>query len=62
MNEAIMKMMGFSKEVERVKAGLCPMCEVKVDADEFTNDINEREFKISGLCQYCQDAIFGGER
>jgi hypothetical protein len=28
-------------------------------ADEFSDDLSRREFRISGLCQSCQDAIFG---
>jgi len=28
-------------------------------ATEFRDEISKREFRISGLCQKCQDSIFG---
>jgi hypothetical protein len=28
---------------------------------EFTDDLSRREYAISGLCQSCQDTVFGGE-
>ena len=29
------------------------------DATEFKDAISVREYRISGLCQKCQDAVFG---
>ena len=29
-------------------------------AKEFTDDISKKEFAISGLCQDCQNKLFGG--
>lgn len=29
------------------------------DATEFRNEISRREHTISGLCQKCQDSVFG---
>lgn len=29
-------------------------------ADEFEDDLSRKEYRISGLCQNCQNAIFGG--
>ena len=26
---------------------------------EFRNEVSQREFKISGMCQKCQDSTFG---
>lgn len=59
MNEEIMKKAGFSKEVKKVKEGLCPTCGKKIDCSDFRDSISKREFKISGMCQKCQDEIFG---
>lgn len=59
MNPNIMKAFGFDKEVEAVQQGKCPFCGKVVDPQEFRAEINEREFKISGLCQSCQDQVFG---
>ena len=30
------------------------------DAKEFTNELSKREYAISGMCQTCQDKVFGG--
>ena len=38
----------------------CPSCKKRFDVtEEFRNEISMREFEISGLCQKCQDSIFG---
>jgi len=34
-------------------------CGRPVDMSEFRDDLSRREYRISGLCQSCQDAIFG---
>jgi hypothetical protein len=47
----------FPKQAERIEAGLCPTCGIKVG--EFRNERSKREFQISGLCQECQDNVFG---
>ena len=36
---------------------ICPMC--KKPLGEFKDEISEREVRISGLCQKCQDEVFG---
>lgn len=57
MNENIVKEF-FEKEVELVRKGICPICKKDI-IEEFYDKISEQEFKISGLCQQCQDAVFG---
>lgn len=53
-------MMGKMKELfERKERGLCPFCGKKVDENSFRDDLSLKEFKISGLCQTCQDEVFG---
>jgi len=59
MNEKIMKEVGFGKEVELIKEGKCPFCKEEIDLTKFRDDLSRREFKISGLCQDCQDKTFG---
>lgn len=59
MNKEIMKAAGLSKEVELVEQGQCPTCQKPIDATTFRNDISLREFRISGMCQSCQDDFFG---
>jgi hypothetical protein len=42
-----------------IRADICSMC--GKPATEFTDTISEREYRISGLCQSCQDEVFNGE-
>jgi hypothetical protein len=41
---------------KRLDHDLCPRCGKA--ARDFRDEISEREWEISGLCQPCQDAIF----
>ncbi|MDD5649036.1 MAG: hypothetical protein PHF86_01265 [Candidatus Nanoarchaeia archaeon] len=49
---------GFKKEVQRIDLGLCPFCGISIKKDDFRDELSKKEFKISGLCQKCQDKIF----
>ena len=59
MNKRILQLAGFGEEVKAVERGDCPLCKHKVDKDEFRDELSRKEFEISGLCQSCQDDIFG---
>lgn len=41
-----------------VKTPICPFCGRPVDTSSFKDDLSIKEFKISGLCQNCQDYFF----
>ena len=43
---------------QSIKSGACTMC--KGEADKFRDDLSRKEYGISGMCQDCQDNIFGG--
>jgi hypothetical protein len=58
MNKTIMKKMGFGREVALKENGLCPFCRCSVDTQTFRDELNIKEFAISGLCQDCQDKTF----
>ena len=58
MNEEIMRKAGFGKEVDPVKEGKCPVCGDPIDTKEFRSELEFREYKISGMCQKCQDEVF----
>ena len=60
MNKKIMKISGLGDMVKAVEEGLCPLCGNPVNFEDFRDDLSRREFKISGLCQKCQDEFFGG--
>ena len=61
MNKEIMIQAGFGEAVKCVEQHMCPGCHAPVKGirSEFKNTISWKEFKISGLCQKCQDEIFG---
>ena len=40
------------------KNGKCPFCGKEVTESEFKDELSLREFRISGLCQKCQDEFF----
>jgi len=42
-----------------VLGGFCPLCGNAVD--ELRDDLSFAEYRISGLCQSCQDSTFGAE-
>lgn len=56
-----MRAAGFGKAVEDIENGICPICNMIVDVNGFKDDISKREFKISGMCQACQDEIFSSK-
>jgi len=58
MNKKIMEQLGFGNEVKKVEAGVCPFCNLPVKVEDFQNDISRKEFRISGICQKCQDGFF----
>lgn len=63
MNEQMKRIMKqlFPEEEARKERGQCPFCRKQIDATmEFRDELSQREFRISGLCQKCQDEFFGG--
>lgn len=60
MNKKIMEAAGLGNMVKAVEKGLCPFRGKPVSIEDFRDDLSRREFKISGLCQKCQDEFFGG--
>lgn len=38
-------------------AGRCPTC--KSEITPFRDELSKKEFSISGMCQSCQDSVFG---
>ena len=70
MNEDIMRQAGLGHMVDLVKRGQCPTCQRKISAKDengdskypsgtpFRDELSAKEFKISGMCQKCQDEAF----
>ena len=59
MNPLIMRQAGLGKSVEDVNSGKCPFCKELVTPDDFRDELSKKEYFISGLCQKCQDEMFG---
>ena len=45
--------------VDRRASILHDMCVFGHDADSFRDALSAREYTISGMCQQCQDEVFG---
>ena len=39
----------------------CPICKMSITFEEFRDKLSVSEYKISGICQRCQDVIFSEE-
>jgi len=52
----ISRMTGKSRE-QQLASELCMTC--SGDATDFKDDLSRKEYTISGMCQDCQDRIFG---
>ena len=46
----------FPELIKLVEQGKCPMCGNIIT--EFKDELSLKEYKISGLCQTCQDEVF----
>jgi len=40
-----------------IAGGVCPTCGERVG--EFKDELSRKEYTISGMCQKCQDSVFG---
>lgn len=47
----------FGGRREAIHSQTCVSC--KEPADHFKDNISIKEYSISGLCQKCQDSVFG---
>ncbi len=50
------KMFGHTRSGS-IHGDTCVIC--GGSADSFRDDVSQREYGISGLCQKCQDSVFG---
>ena len=51
----------FPNSADRVTFGVCVTCPNSIEEDDFRDDLSKKEYGISGMCQECQDDIFGGD-
>ena len=51
---------GFGKQVDNAENGVCALCgSPKTKREDFKDALSWKEFQISGMCQTCEDNIFG---
>jgi hypothetical protein len=55
----LLDILGIREMIAERKFGRCPFCHKQVQPEQFRNEISLREYRISGLCQGCQDEMFG---
>ncbi len=49
----------LGKMADALERGDCPFCGKTPKLDEFADELSLKEYGISGLCQDCQDNMFG---
>lgn len=49
----------FPGTMSAIDKGLCPCCRNPIG--EFRDALSRKEFGISGMCQKCQDNVFGSD-
>lgn len=54
-----LRKLGFNKEIDRVETKRCPFCGMPVNDEDFRDELSRKEARISGMCQQCQDDVFG---
>ncbi len=47
----------FPGRIEAIQGHKCKTCGMKVE--NFRDKISQKEYLISGMCQKCQDEVFG---
>ena len=48
----------MQEEMKRVEEVRCPFC--NEEKGPFRDELSRKEYEISGLCQKCQDDVYGG--
>lgn len=55
--ESLLSEITGKDRVGTIKNDKCVMC--GGDASEFKDELSKKEYRISGMCQKCQDDFFG---
>jgi hypothetical protein len=56
--EGLISAVAGNSRVKSIHDNVCVLCQG--DASTFRDRLSCREFGISGMCQGCQDKVFGG--
>ena len=49
----------FPHAADRIIFGVCVTCPNSIEEKYFRDDLSKKEYGISGMCQDCQDSVFG---
>jgi len=49
------------EKYQRIVDALCVCCDNKIAETPFKDALSKKEYSISGMCQDCQDSVFGGD-
>ena len=58
LESAISAITGVDRR-EAITSKTCTCCGSAVTLDSFKDELSLKEFHISGMCQTCQDSVFG---
>lgn len=58
IEDTLIEIVGISRQ-EAAEKGICTFC--KQPISDFHDAVSRREYLISGLCQKCQDEVWGGD-
>jgi len=58
LENIVSEIFGVSR-MSGIGGDFCVSC--KSPANDFADELSRREFAISGMCQSCQDSVFGKE-
>jgi hypothetical protein len=59
MNKAIIKTIFGQEVIDKIENQVCPTCDKAIKIEDFRDELSVKEYTISGMCQECQDSIFG---
>ena len=57
INKPVFKI--FKDTLKTIQDDYCPICKNSIKEEDFRDNLSRKEYSISGLCQKCQDEIFG---
>lgn len=49
----------MTDEIQIIGGYKCTTCGADIGIGHFKSELSVREFRISGMCQKCQDEVFG---
>ena len=59
IDEFITNALGIQRK-KSIQKEICSLCHKKINPEiDFRDNLSLKEYRISGMCQECQDKIFG---